>query len=83
VQDGEPDLVRAYAFRLINFKLHEAWYGEKTLGWPREDLAAKAEELSRTGGFLTPQEEAQAVQLARRLLEQNRNCCSGVWPGMR
>jgi hypothetical protein len=83
VKDGEPDFVRAYAFRLINLKLHEAWYGETPSGWPRNDIAAKAEELRRTDGFLTPQEQAQAVQLAKSLLEQNRNCCSGLWPGMR
>jgi hypothetical protein len=82
VADGQPDYARAYAFRLISLKLHEAWYGERPSRAQRDDLASIEEHLRRTGGFLTPPQQAQAVQLAKELLEQNRNCCSGVWPGV-
>ena len=83
VSGGQANYVRAYAFGLIAWKLHEAWYGEQRSPAQRNDLHAMEGSLRHMGGFLTPQEQAQAVQLARQLLEENPKCCSGVWPGMR
>ena len=58
VADGQPDYVRAYAFRLISLKLHEAWYGERPSTMQRNDVDSMERSLRHTSGFLTPQEQA-------------------------
>lgn len=78
--DGAPaDYVRAYAYKLVNFKLAEAGYRNPPTSMISPVLQAMQDSLDYSGGFLDPQQHAAAVQLAQRLLIENQNCCIGSW----
>jgi hypothetical protein len=77
VAGGPPDYVRAYAYKLIELKLLEAAYQDSASPNSRNMLGAMQESLRYTGGFLDPQQTAAATALAKQLLAENPNCCSG------
>ncbi|MGH8237022.1 MAG: hypothetical protein ACREXP_08370 [Steroidobacteraceae bacterium] len=77
VAGGQPDYVRAYAYKLIEVKLLEAVYQDSASPNHRSMLGAMQESLRYTGGFLDPQQTVAAEALAKQLLAENPNCCSG------
>lgn len=80
VGGGPPDYVRAYAYTFLHFKLLEAAYQNPPTQIPSGMLQAAEDVMRYSDGFLNPQQQEAAVQLARQLLLENRNCCNGgVW----
>ncbi|NJO12673.1 MAG: hypothetical protein HC872_03495 [Gammaproteobacteria bacterium] len=75
----EPDHVRAYAYKYINFKLMEAKYGVEPMAGQINMLASVESSLNHTGSFLTPLQTQQAIKIAKHLLETNQYCCRGSW----
>ncbi len=74
---GQPDPVRAHAYRLVDLHLREAVYasfeGTQTM------RAQHGESVRDAGGRLNPQQEAEAQALARQILADSRNYCRGIW----
>ena len=77
VVTGEPDYVRAYAYQFIELKLLQAAYESSASPHRASLLGAVEDSLRYTGGFLNPQQTAAAEALAKQLLAENPNCCSG------
>lgn len=76
--DGKPDYVKTYAYHLIANKVYEA-ASQFSQASNSEMLTAMGDALIGAAGFLTPHEQAEAVELAANLLEANQNCCIGSW----
>lgn len=81
---GEPDYVRAYAFNLIYLKLDMAAraYGQSWKPPESQRLdryIAYEQHLKQIGGYLTPQQQADAERLAIRMIRNNENCCTGTF----
>lgn len=75
VSDGTPDHERAYAFKLLNFKMQEIIGGPRPSGVRRLMLAQLEDDLDRENAALNPQQSAAAVERAKSLLKANPNCC--------
>jgi hypothetical protein len=77
VEGTQPDYVRAYAYLLIEQKLLELVDRESGVNDQRIMLASMDDVLRHMGGYLNPQQTEAAAALAKQLLVENPNCCSG------
>ncbi|HEY7752559.1 MAG TPA: hypothetical protein VH856_01960 [Steroidobacteraceae bacterium] len=74
---GQPDLVRAHAYRLVEAQVREAVYSQyQGLDAARARLSDR---LRASGGLVNPQQDAEAQALAKEILAGNPNCCRGSW----
>jgi hypothetical protein len=74
---GTPDATRAHAYRIVDFHVREAVYGQfKGLG---STQLRRSESVRAAGGRLNPQQHAEALALAKEILAGNPNCCRGIW----
>ena len=76
--NGQPDYIQTYAYQLVRNMMYEA-ASEYSSYSNSNRLQAMDNALRGTGGFLTPQEQAEAENLAADLMESNANCCIGSW----
>jgi len=76
---GQPDYLKSYAYGYATFKLFEATARGSISPNTRNRLRSIEESLSNRGSYLTPQEQQAAIELAAEILEENKNCCLGVW----
>jgi len=76
--NGAPDYIKTYAFQLIRNKVRLA--ANEFSDMPNPQMAqAYDDALKVTSGFLNPQEQREAEQLAIEILSANENCCIGTW----
>lgn len=75
----QPDYLTSYAYLLVNYKVYED--ALKSSGYPQAQnlIVSMDSALQGLGGYLSPQEQAQAENLAVKLLRENENCCFGGW----
>lgn len=74
---GQPDPVRAHAYRLVDYHLREAVYSQ--FQGLQAARTQHGDSVRDAGGRLSPQQEAEAQALAKRILGDNRDCCRGIW----
>jgi hypothetical protein len=74
---GRPDPVRAHAYRLVDYHLREAVYSQ--FQGLQAARTQHGDSVRDAGGRLSPQQDAEARALAKRILAENRNCCRGIW----
>ncbi|MGH8264853.1 MAG: hypothetical protein ACRETU_04255 [Steroidobacterales bacterium] len=72
---GKADSVTSFAFRYAYYKLQEARLEGRNTQGTRRVLSTLQAEIQYSGGSLSPGEYQQAIELAKRLLADNRNCC--------
>jgi hypothetical protein len=82
VPGGQRDYVRSYMYQLIEFKLAEAVYGQSAFPYHRNKLRGLEEVLANTASHLTPAETNQAIEAAKRNLQQHPSCCIGFTFGV-
>lgn len=78
-QDGKPDKVRGYAYALLGEKIY--LYAEIQNGSPYAGSMESAIEgaLRDMALELTADELERANQFAYELIQNNKNCCIGIW----
>lgn len=74
-----PDYLRAYAYTLIELKLHEAAAAADPVNVHAMQIRSLRELLGHHERFLSATQIQQAVELGAALLQENPNCCFVAW----
>jgi len=76
---GKPDYISSYAYLLINFKIYENVFNSSNSPQAQNRIVDMENALLGIGGYLNPQDQVKAEELAVKLLQDNSNCCLGGW----
>lgn len=76
----EPDPVKAYAYELLHLELLQVVYSDREgvvspYFWSRLESSP----LEQRAAALTHAQAARALQMAKKTLRENENCCIGLW----
>lgn len=73
--DGQPDHIRSYAYTYAGFAVYKAIMERSNRPGAHNRIVSMDDVLAMRGGYLSPQQQAQAEQLAYDMLRENENCC--------